>query len=120
MGEGGKERGGGEGRGGDPPFLFSPAPGFQGRGGDRLIRMFPERHCLALDARGHGRSSQLELPYHWRIFGRDLAAVAEHWDLQDAIGIGHSSGGDPTPPDPAPPPPPPPSPLPPSPPTFPP
>ncbi len=30
---------------------------------------------------------------HWRIFGRALAAVAEHWDVQDAIGIGHSSGG---------------------------
>jgi pimeloyl-ACP methyl ester carboxylesterase len=55
--------------------------------------MFPERHCLATDARGHGRSSQPELPYHWRIFGRDMAAVAEHWDLRDAIGIGHSSGG---------------------------
>jgi pimeloyl-ACP methyl ester carboxylesterase len=33
------------------------------------------------------------LPYHWRIFGHDLAAVAEHWDMRDAIGVGHSSGG---------------------------
>jgi pimeloyl-ACP methyl ester carboxylesterase len=55
--------------------------------------MFPERHCLAMDARGHGRSSQPELPYHWRIFGRDVAAAAEHWDVRHAIGIGHSSGG---------------------------
>jgi pimeloyl-ACP methyl ester carboxylesterase len=55
--------------------------------------MFPQRHCLALDARGHGRSSQPELPYHWRIFGHDMTAVAEHWDMRDAIGIGHSSGG---------------------------
>ena len=77
----------------DPPFLFAHATGFHGRCWDRIIRMFPERHCLAVDARGHGRSSQPELPYHWRIFGRDTAAVAEHLDVRDAIGIGHSSGG---------------------------
>ena len=77
----------------DPPFLFAHATGFHGRCWDRIIRMFPERHCLAVDARGHGRSSQPPLPYHWRIFGRDMAAVAEHWDVRDAIGIGLSSGG---------------------------
>jgi pimeloyl-ACP methyl ester carboxylesterase len=77
----------------DPPFLFAHATGFHGRCWDHIIRMFPQRHCLAVDARGHGRSSPAELPYHWRIFGRDLTAVAEHWDVRDAIGIGHSSGG---------------------------
>ena len=77
----------------DPPFLFAHATGFHGRCWDHIIRMFPERRCLAIDARGHGRSSQPELPYHWRIFGRDMAAVAEHFDVRDAIGIGHSSGG---------------------------
>jgi len=77
----------------DPPFLFAHATGFHGRCWDYIIRMFPERRCLATDARGHGRSSQPELPYHWRIFGRDMTAVAEHFDVRDAIGIGHSSGG---------------------------
>jgi pimeloyl-ACP methyl ester carboxylesterase len=46
-----------------------------------------------VDSRGHGRSSKLDLPCRWRVFGRDLAAVAEHWDVRDAIGIGHSMGG---------------------------
>jgi pimeloyl-ACP methyl ester carboxylesterase len=77
----------------DPPFLFAHATGFHGRCWDRIIRMFPERRCLALDARGHGRSSLPELPYHWKIFGCDMAAVAEHFDVRDAVGIGHSSGG---------------------------
>jgi pimeloyl-ACP methyl ester carboxylesterase len=77
----------------DPPFLLAHATGFHGRCWDRIIRMFPERHCLAVDARGHGRSSQPEPPCHWRVFGRDLAAVAEHWDVRDALGIGHSMGG---------------------------
>jgi len=93
VGEPGKELAVWEWSGEDPPFLFAHATGFHGRCWDRIIRMFPERRCLALDARGHGRSSGLELPYHWRIFGHDMAAVAEHWNLQDAVGIGHSSGG---------------------------
>jgi pimeloyl-ACP methyl ester carboxylesterase len=93
VGEPGEELAVWEWAGQDPPFLFAHATGFHGRCWDQIIRMFPERHCLATDARGHGRSSQPELPYHWRIFGRDLATVAEHWDLRDAIGIGHSSGG---------------------------
>jgi pimeloyl-ACP methyl ester carboxylesterase len=77
----------------DPPFLFAHATGFHSRCWDHIIRLFPDRHCLALDARGHGRSSRLELPYHWRIFGHDMTAVAEHFDIRDAVGIGHSSGG---------------------------
>ena len=93
IGERGKELAVWEWPGEDPPFLFSHATGFHGRCWDQIVRMFPHRHCLAPDARGHGRSSQPELPYHWWIFGHDLAAVAEHWDLRDALGIGHSSGG---------------------------
>lgn len=77
----------------DPPFLFAHATGFHGRCWDHILRMFPDRHCLALDARGHGRSSRLDLPYHWRIFGCDMTAVAEHFEIRDALGIGHSSGG---------------------------
>ena len=79
--------------GAGPPFVFAHATGFHGRCWDAIIRMFPERHCLAIDKRGHGRSSKPEPPYHWRAFGRDLAAVAKHFGVRDAIGIGHSSGG---------------------------
>jgi pimeloyl-ACP methyl ester carboxylesterase len=77
----------------DPPFLFSHATGFHARCWDRIIRQFPARRCLALDARGHGRSSMPQLPYHWTIFGEDMATIAEHLDVHDALGIGHSSGG---------------------------
>jgi pimeloyl-ACP methyl ester carboxylesterase len=93
VGERGEELAVWEWPGEDPPFLLAHATGFHGRCWDHIIRMFPERHCLALDARGHGRSSQAELPYHWRIFGRDMATVAEQLDVRDALGIGHSSGG---------------------------
>jgi pimeloyl-ACP methyl ester carboxylesterase len=76
-----------------PPFLFAHATGFHGRCWDHIIGMFPERRCLAVDARGHGRSGKPEPPYHWRSFGPDLRFVAEALDVRGAIGIGHSMGG---------------------------
>jgi len=79
--------------GGGPPLLFAHATGFHGRCWDRVIARFPERRCLAVDARGHGRSSKPAPPVRWRDFGRDLAAVAEHFALEGATGIGHSMGG---------------------------
>jgi pimeloyl-ACP methyl ester carboxylesterase len=53
---------------------------------------------IALDARGHGDSSQLEgaAAYAWPEFARDLAAAAEALAAQHgpvALGMGHSFGG---------------------------
>ena len=79
--------------GADPPLLFAHATGFHGRCWDRIIRMFPDRRCLALDSRGHGRSGKPAPPCLWRAFGRDLVFVAETMNIRDAIGIGHSMGG---------------------------
>lgn len=45
------------------------------------------------DRRGHGRSSQ---PWHGNemdTYADDLAALIEHLDLQDAVLVGHSTGG---------------------------
>jgi pimeloyl-ACP methyl ester carboxylesterase len=78
----------------DPPFLFAHATGFHGRCWDQIIRMLPEdRCCLAIDARGHGRSAKPEPPYYWRSFGRDLVLAASLFEVEGAIGIGHSMGG---------------------------
>lgn len=76
-----------------PPFLFVHATGFHGRCWDRILEHFPERRCIAIDARGHGRSSKPAPPVRWRDWGHDLAAVAEYFHLRDTVGIGHSSGG---------------------------
>jgi pimeloyl-ACP methyl ester carboxylesterase len=75
------------------PVLFAHATGFHGRCWDEIIRRLPGRRCVAIDFRGHGRSDKPEPPYHWRAFGRDLAAVAEKLQLRGAIGVGHSMGG---------------------------
>ena len=77
----------------DPPLLFAHATGFHGRCWDHIIRDFPGRRAIAIDARGHGRSSKAEPPCLWREFGCDLAAIAGHMNLRNAIGIGHSMGG---------------------------
>jgi pimeloyl-ACP methyl ester carboxylesterase len=76
-----------------PPLLFAHATGFHGRCWDRIIERFPERRCIAIDTRGHGHSSKPAPPYHWRAFGPDLAAIADHLGIHDALGIGHSMGG---------------------------
>jgi non-heme chloroperoxidase len=49
--------------------------------------------CIAHDRRGHGRSSQ---PWHGNdldTYADDLAELTQKLDLQDAIHIGHSTGG---------------------------
>jgi len=79
--------------GAEPPLLFAHATGFHGRVWDQIVRAFPGRHCLAVDFRGHGRSSKPDPPYHWPDFGRDLALAAERMGVAGAIGVGHSMGG---------------------------
>jgi len=49
--------------------------------------------CVAVDRRGHGRSSQPSTGNHMDGYADDLAAVLEALDLNNAILIGHSTGG---------------------------
>jgi pimeloyl-ACP methyl ester carboxylesterase len=79
--------------GDDPPLLFAHATGFHGRAWDVIARALPGRRRIAVEVRGHGRSSKPEPPYLWRDFGRDIVAVAEALDVHDALGVGHSMGG---------------------------
>ncbi len=77
----------------DPPLLFAHATGFHGRAWDAICRGLPGRRRIAVEIRGHGRSSKPAPPYRWRDFGRDIAAVAEALGVHDALGVGHSMGG---------------------------
>ena len=49
--------------------------------------------CVAVDRRGHGRSSQPSIGNDMDGYADDLAAVIEALDLKNAILIGHSTGG---------------------------
>lgn len=49
--------------------------------------------CIAHDRRGHGRSSQPWYGNDMDTYADDLSALIEALDLEDAILIGHSTGG---------------------------
>jgi non-heme chloroperoxidase len=48
---------------------------------------------IAHDRRGHGRSSQTADGHDMDHYADDLAALTSHLDLNDAIHVGHSTGG---------------------------
>src|SRR5512132_3525805 len=48
---------------------------------------------IAHDRRGHGRSSQTDAGHDMDHYADDLAALAAHLDLKDAVHVGHSTGG---------------------------
>lgn len=79
--------------GDEPAILFAHATGFHARCWDQVSRAFPNRRRVAVDLRGHGRSSKPAPPYPWRGFGEDIATVADALGVRGAIGVGHSMGG---------------------------
>lgn len=76
-----------------PPLVFCHATGFHGRCWDEVIRHLPDYRSFALDARGHGQSENPATRPTWQQYGADLEALMQTLDLRDAVGIGHSMGG---------------------------
>ena len=79
-------------RGREPSVLLAHATGFHARCWDPVVRRLGDRHVIALDQRGHGRSDKTDVT-HWRVFGQDLAAFVRALDLEGVVGVGHSMGG---------------------------
>lgn len=75
-----------------PTLLLAHATGFHARCWDPVIQRLGNRHVIAVDLRGHGRSEKTEIT-HWKIFGQDLAELVRALDLHDVVGVGHSMGG---------------------------
>src|SRR5277367_6502093 len=48
---------------------------------------------IAHDRRGHGRSTQTAAGNDMDTYASDMAQLANHLDLRDAVHIGHSTGG---------------------------
>jgi non-heme chloroperoxidase len=61
--------------------------------GQMLFLVQHGHRCVAIDRRGHGRSSQPSAHNDMDGYADDLAAVIEALDLRDAVLIGHSTGG---------------------------
>lgn len=79
-------------RGQGPSIVLVHATGFHARCWDRIVRLLPGRHVLAIELRGHGRSGSRALA-HWRELGADLAAAGQRLGVRDALWAGHSAGG---------------------------
>ena len=78
-------------RGQQPTLFLIHATGFHGRVWDQVVALFGDRHVIALELRGHGRSGFAPFS-SWQDFGEDVTAAARSLGLQGAIGVGHSMG----------------------------
>ena len=79
-------------RGEAPTIVLAHATGFHARCWDETIRRLGDRHVIAVDQRGHGRSDRKAFGT-WADFSVDLGGVLESLEVADAIGVGHSMGG---------------------------
>src|SRR6201995_5345869 len=78
---------------GDPPMLF--VHGFSGDSHDWMWQLphFTRSHrVIAVDLRGHGRSSAPPEGYETNIFARDVATLLRRLDIGPVIAVGHSMG----------------------------
>jgi non-heme chloroperoxidase len=77
------------------PIVFSHGWPLSADDWDTQMLFFLQQgyRVIAHDRRGHGRSAQVGDGHDMDHYADDLAAVTAHLDLQDAIHIGHSTGG---------------------------
>jgi len=77
------------------PLVFSHGWPLSADDWDPQLLFFLERgyRVIAHDRRGHGRSSQTAHGHDMDHYADDLAALAAHLDLDNAVHIGHSTGG---------------------------
>lgn len=76
-----------------PTLIFCHATGFHGRIWDQVIAKLDGCHCIAIDLRGQGKSTNTEPPYPWDSFVPDVMTIIEKLNLTKVLGIGHSMGG---------------------------
>jgi pimeloyl-ACP methyl ester carboxylesterase len=79
---------------GDPPMLF--VHGFSCDSHDwiwQLAHFGSSHRVIAVDLRGHGRSSVPADGFEPRVFANDIAALLEQLDCGPVVAVGHSLGG---------------------------
>ncbi|MBL8265671.1 alpha/beta fold hydrolase [Steroidobacter sp.] len=77
------------------PLVFHHGWPLSGDDWDAQMMFFLSKgfRVIAHDRRGHGRSSQTFSGNEMDTYAADVAALASHLDLKNAIHIGHSTGG---------------------------
>ena len=81
--------------GGGQPIVFSHGWPLSADDWDAQMLFFLGHgyRVVAHDRRGHGRSGQTGGGHDMDHYADDLAALAAHLDLKDAVHVGHSTGG---------------------------
>lgn len=81
-------------RGAGRPLLLIHGITLQARIWAPQLHLMADRYrVLAMDVRGHGRSRAGGDGFGRRIAARDVKTVLDHFDLHDALVVGHSMGG---------------------------
>jgi non-heme chloroperoxidase len=77
------------------PIVFSHGWPLSSDDWDTQMLFFLQQgyRVIAHDRRGHGRSTQTSDGHDMDHYADDLAALTAHLDLQDAVHVGHSTGG---------------------------
>src|SRR6201999_451101 len=77
------------------PIVFSHGWPLSADDWDNQMLFFLQHGCrvIAHDRRGHGRSTQTGDGHDMDHYADDLAALTAHLALEDAIHVGHSTGG---------------------------
>ncbi|MDX2160317.1 MAG: alpha/beta hydrolase [bacterium] len=75
-----------------PSVICFHATSFHGRCWDQTIKAL-NAHVYAVDAVGHGTSGKPTPPRSWQQYGADVVQIAQALELRDAVGVGHSMGG---------------------------
>jgi len=77
------------------PIVFSHGWPLSSDDWDNQMLFFVQHgyRVIAHDRRGHGRSSQTANGHEMDTYAADVAALAQHLDLREAIHVGHSTGG---------------------------
>ncbi|WP_433194221.1 alpha/beta fold hydrolase [Nocardia sp. CA-107356] len=77
------------------PIVFSHGWPLSADDWDNQMLFFLQQgyRVIAHDRRGHGRSTQTGDGHDMDHYADDLAALTSHLDLEDAIHVGHSTGG---------------------------
>jgi non-heme chloroperoxidase len=77
------------------PIVFHHGWPLSGDDWDAQMLFFLSKgyRVIAHDRRGHGRSSQTDTGNEMDTYAADVAALAAHLDLRNAVHIGHSTGG---------------------------
>jgi non-heme chloroperoxidase len=77
------------------PIVFSHGWPLSADDWDAQMQFFLQQgfRVIAHDRRGHGRSSQTAAGHDMDHYAGDLASLTDHLDLENAIHVGHSTGG---------------------------